>query len=116
MLIMGYGISMDVENLCFVVFDCDQIVSSQVWIFNFFGFCYFIEQLLFISYDEFDCWMCVGDIMVVIEILFNFGCDIVCGMFVEFGVWIDGVMLSCVEMVKGYVQVMYQSWLQDVVS
>lgn len=30
MLIMGYGISMDVENLRFAVLDRDQTVSSRV--------------------------------------------------------------------------------------
>lgn len=34
MLIMGYGISMDVENLRFAVLDRDQTVSSQAWTLN----------------------------------------------------------------------------------
>ncbi|MIO77157.1 hypothetical protein CSM62_23100, partial [Salmonella enterica subsp. houtenae] len=34
MLIMGYGISMDVENLRFAVLDRDQTVSSQAWSLN----------------------------------------------------------------------------------
>ncbi len=34
MLIMGYGISMDVENLRFAVLDRDQTVSSRAWTLN----------------------------------------------------------------------------------
>ena len=37
MLIMGYGISMDVENLRFAVLDRDQTVSSQAWTLNLSG-------------------------------------------------------------------------------
>jgi hypothetical protein len=37
MLIMGYGISMDVENLRFSVLDRDQTVSSQAWTLNLAG-------------------------------------------------------------------------------
>lgn len=44
MLIMGYGISMDVENLRFAVLDRDQTVSSQAWTLNLSGSRYFIEQ------------------------------------------------------------------------
>jgi ribosome-dependent ATPase len=44
MLIMGYGISMDVENLRFSVLDRDQTVSSQAWTLNLAGSRYFIES------------------------------------------------------------------------
>ena len=54
MLIMGYGISMDVENLRFAVLDRDQTVSSQAWTLNLSGSRYFIEQPPLTSYDELD--------------------------------------------------------------
>ncbi|EFO2852705.1 ABC transporter ATP-binding protein/permease [Escherichia coli] len=116
MLIMGYGISMDVENLRFAVLDRDQTVSSQAWTLNLSGSRYFIEQPPLTSYDELDRRMRAGDITVAIEIPPNFGRDIARGTPVELGVWIDGAMPSRAEMVKGYVQAMHQSWLQDVAS
>ena len=63
MLIMGYGISMDVENLRFAVLDRDQTVSSQAWTLNLSGSRYFIEQPPLTSYDELDRalldeWIC----------------------------------------------------------
>ncbi|MGI2061868.1 ribosome-associated ATPase/putative transporter RbbA [Escherichia coli] len=116
MLIMGYGISMDVENLRFAVLDRDQTVSSQAWTLNFSGSRYFIEQPPLTSYDELDRRMRAGDITVAIEIPPNFGRDIARGTPVELGVWIDGAMPSRAETVKGYVQAMHQSWLQDVAS
>ena len=68
MLIMGYGISMDVENLRFAVLDRDQTVSSQAWTLNLSGSRYFIEQPPLTSYDELDRRMRAGDITVAIEI------------------------------------------------
>ncbi|EFH4277504.1 ATP-binding cassette domain-containing protein [Escherichia coli] len=68
------------------------------------------------SYDELDRRMRAGDITVAIEIPPNFGRDIARGTPVELGVWIDGAMPSRAETVKGYVQAMHQSWLQDVAS
>lgn len=116
MLIMGYGISMDVENLRFAVLDRDQTVSSQAWSLNLAGSRYFIEQPPLTSYDDLDRRMRSGDVAVAIEIPPNFGRDIARGTPVEIGVWVDGAMPSRAETVKGYVQAMHQSWLQDVAS
>ncbi|TKV15641.1 hypothetical protein, partial [Citrobacter sp. TBCS-14] len=64
MLIMGYGISMDVENLRFSVLDRDQTVSSQAWSLNLAGSRYFIEQPPLTSYDELDKRMRSGEVAV----------------------------------------------------
>ncbi|ENG2550765.1 TPA: ribosome-associated ATPase/putative transporter RbbA [Citrobacter farmeri] len=116
MLIMGYGISMDVENLRFAVLDRDQTVSSQAWSLNLAGSRYFIEQPPLTSYDDLDWRMRSGEVAVAIELPPNFGRDIARGTPVEIGVWVDGAMPSRAETVKGYVQAMHQSWLQDVAS
>ena len=116
MLIMGYGISMDVENLRFAVLDRDQTVSSQAWSLNLAGSRYFIEQPPLTSYDDLDRRMRSGEVAVAIEIPPNFGRDIARGTPVAIGVWVDGAMPSRAETVKGYVQAMHQSWLQDVAS
>ncbi|TKU42115.1 ABC transporter ATP-binding protein/permease [Citrobacter sp. wls716] len=116
MLIMGYGISMDVENLRFSVLDRDQTVSSQAWSLNLAGSRYFIEQPPLTSYDELDKRMRSGEVAVAIEIPPNFGRDIARGTPVKIGVWVDGAMPSRAETVRGYVQAMHQTWLQDVMA
>ena len=63
MFIMGYGISMDVEDLRFAVLDRDQTLSSQGWSQNLAGSRYFIEQAPLHSYDELDRRMRDGDIL-----------------------------------------------------
>ncbi|CAM7739936.1 ribosome-associated ATPase/putative transporter RbbA [Citrobacter freundii] len=116
MLIMGYGISMDVENLRFSVLDRDQTVSSQAWTLNLAGSRYFIEQPPLTSYDELDKRMRSGEVAVAIEIPPNFGRDIARGTPVKIGVWVDGAMPSRAETVRGYVQAMHLTWLQDVMA
>ncbi|MBJ8941775.1 ribosome-associated ATPase/putative transporter RbbA [Citrobacter koseri] len=116
MLIMGYGISMDVENLRFAVLDRDRTVSSQAWSLNLAGSRYFIEQPPLTSYDDLDRRMRSGEVAVAIELPPNFGRDIARGTPVQIGVWVDGAMPSRAETVRGYVQAMHQSWLQDVAS
>ncbi|HDY9220561.1 TPA: ribosome-associated ATPase/putative transporter RbbA [Klebsiella pneumoniae] len=113
MFIMGYGISMDVEDLRFAVLDRDQTLSSQGWSQNLAGSRYFIEQAPLRSYDELDRRMCDGELAVAIEIPPNFGRDIARGTPVQIGVWVDGAMPNRAETVRGYVQAMHLAWLQE---
>ncbi|MDS7913412.1 ribosome-associated ATPase/putative transporter RbbA [Klebsiella pasteurii] len=113
MFIMGYGISMDVEDLRFAVLDRDQTVSSQAWSQNIAGSRYFIEQPPLQSYSELDRRMRNGELAVAIEIPPNFGRDIARGTPVQIGVWVDGAMPNRAETVRGYVQAMHLAWLQE---
>ena len=113
MFIMGYGISMDVEDLRFAVLDHDQTLSSQGWSQNLAGSRYFIEQAPLHSYDELDRRMRDGELAVAIEIPPNFGRDIARGTPVQIGVWVDGAMPNRAETVRGYVQAMHLAWLQE---
>ncbi|HDP1330666.1 TPA: ribosome-associated ATPase/putative transporter RbbA [Klebsiella pneumoniae] len=113
MFIMGYGISMDVEDLRFAVLDRDQTLSSQGWSQNLAGSRYFIEQAPLHSYDELDRRMSDGELAVAIEIPPNFGRDIARGTPVQIGVWVDGAMPNRAETVRGYVQAMHLAWLQE---
>ncbi|HCT9788347.1 TPA: ribosome-associated ATPase/putative transporter RbbA [Klebsiella pneumoniae] len=116
MFIMGYGISMDVEDLRFAVLDRDQTLSSQGWSQNLAGSRYFIEQAPLHSYDELDRRMRDGELAVAIEIPPNFGRDIARGTPVQIGVWVDGAMPNRAETVRGYVQAMHLAWLQEMAA
>ncbi|MBJ3814570.1 ribosome-associated ATPase/putative transporter RbbA [Shimwellia pseudoproteus] len=116
MFIMGYGISMNVEDLRFAVLDRDQTISSQRWIENLTGSRYFIEQPPITSYDELDRRMRDGELAVAIEIPPNFGRDVARGRPVDIGVWVDGAMPSRAETVRGYVQAMHQGWQQEMLA
>lgn len=113
MLVMGYGISMDVEDLRFAVLDRDQSGLSQNYTLNIAGSRYFIEQPPLQSYQELDQRMQNGDITLAIEIPPGFGRDIERGDPVEVGVWVDGAMPMRAETIRGYIQGMHQGWLVE---
>lgn len=113
MFIMGYGISMDVENLRFAVIDRDQTSASHAYTLNLAGSRYFIEQAPITDYQQMEQRMRSGELAVAIELPPNFGRDIARGNTVKIGVWVDGAMPNRGETVLGYVQAMHLSWLSE---
>ena len=114
MLVMGYGINMDVEDLNFAMFDRDKSGLSVNYELNLAGSRYFIEKEPIINYDELDRRLRSGELALAVEIPPNFGRDIQRGVPVEIGVWIDGAMPQRAETVRGYVQGMHQIWLDNI--
>ena len=111
MFIMGYGISMDVEDLTFAVLDRDQTTISRDYTLAISGSRYFIEQPPIISYEDLDQRMRSGDLSLAIEIPPGFGRDLMRGRGVEIGAWVDGAMPQRAETVRGYVRGMHAHWL-----
>ncbi len=114
MFVMGYGISMDVENLSFAVLDRDQTTLSQNYALNLSGSRYFVERPPIRDYNELDRRMRNGELSLAIEIPPGFARDVKRGVPVQIGAWIDGAMPSRAETVQGYVQAMHRGWLIDV--
>ncbi|MEF3076737.1 ribosome-associated ATPase/putative transporter RbbA [Methylobacter sp. Wu1] len=113
LFIMGYGISMDVENLRFAVLDRDQTTLSQNYALDLGGSRYFIAQPPIADYDELDRRMRSGELSLALEIPPNFARDLERGDRVRIGAWIDGAMPTRAENVLGYVQAMHQGWLME---
>ncbi|WP_028221330.1 ribosome-associated ATPase/putative transporter RbbA [Paraburkholderia oxyphila] len=111
LFVMGFGISMDVEDLRFAVLDHDQTSLSHNYELNLAGSRYFIEQPPLASYAEMDQRMRSGELALAIEIPPGFARDVARGKPVQIGVWIDGAMPQRAETVRGYVQGMHQGWL-----
>jgi ribosome-dependent ATPase len=114
MLIMGYGINMDVEDLTFAVLDRDQTSLSRDYVLNLAGSRYFIERPPIADYEDLDRRMRAGEISMAVEIPPGFGRDVARGQHVQIGVWIDGSMPQRAETIRGYVQGMHAGWLADV--
>ncbi|MCK9228314.1 MAG: ribosome-associated ATPase/putative transporter RbbA [Syntrophorhabdaceae bacterium] len=114
MFIIGYGISLDVENLSFAVLDRDQTTLSQNYALNLSGSRYFIEHPPIRDYNDLDRRMRNGELSLAIEIPPNFARDVKRGAPVQIGAWIDGAMPSRAETVQAYVLGMHQGWLVDV--
>lgn len=112
MLVIGYGINMDVQHLKFAVLDRDQTTASRDYIAELSGSRYFDEQAPLASYDDIDARMRRGEIALALEIPPGFARNIARGNHVEIGAWIDGAMPQRAETIKGYVQGIHLDWLQ----
>lgn len=114
MVIMGYGITTDVENLTFAVLDRDQSTVSRDYVIGLTGSRYFTERPPILGYAELDRRMRSGEVSLAIEIPPRFGRDVGRGQSVELGVWIDGSMPQRGETIRSYVQQNHLLWLTDV--
>ena len=116
MFIMGFGISLDVENLSYAVLDRDQTGLSQNYALNLSGSRYFIEKPPITDYADLDRRMRNGELALAIEIPSGFARDIERGTSVQVGAWADGAMPTRAETVQGYMQAMHQMWLVDMAT
>jgi len=114
MFLMGYGISMDVEDLRFAVLDRDQTPESRNYIQNIAGSRYFKIQPEINSSRELDLRMSSGEVSVALEIPPDFGKDLMRGSAVEIGVWVDGAMPFRGETILGYMQGMHYDYLAKI--
>ena len=113
MLVFGFGVSTDVNNLSFAVLDRDQSHESRAYLEELRGSTYFVEKAPLSTYDELDKRLKSGDISAAIEIPPNFGVDIKRGRPVWVSALIDGAMPFRAETIRGYLQGMHQLYLRD---
>ena len=113
MIIMGYGISMDVQDLRFAVLDRDQSPISRDYVLNISGSPYFVEETPLQSEAELDRRMRSGELSLAIEIPPNFSADVKRGRPTTIGVWVDGAMPQRAETVSGYVQGLHATYLSE---
>ncbi|SDA69662.1 ribosome-associated ATPase/putative transporter RbbA [Mesorhizobium qingshengii] len=111
MLVVGYGINMDVENMTFAVLDHDDTAISRDYVQQIAGSRYFTEKAPISDYADLDRRMEDGELSLAIEIPPGFGRDLARGRNVTIGAWIDGAMPTRAETVRGYVQGMHAGWL-----
>jgi len=113
MLVFGYGISYDVERLNYAVLDGDRSAESRTVLEGFRGSRYFVEEPALANHADIDRRLVSGDIALAIEIPPGFGRDLQSGRIPEIGVWIDGSMPFRAETIRGYVQGLEVTYLDD---
>ncbi|MCK9534290.1 MAG: ribosome-associated ATPase/putative transporter RbbA [Pseudomonas sp.] len=116
MFVIGFGISMDVEDLTYAVLDRDQTTLSQNYSLSLSGSRYFTEKPPVSDYADLDRRMRSGELALVLEIPSGFKRDVLRGKNVQIGAWIDGSMPTRAETVQGYVQGLHQHWLLEQAS
>ncbi len=111
LFVLGYGISMDVENLPFAVLDHDQTTTSRDYMLDISGSRYFTERPPIADPADLDRRMRNGELSLAIEIPPGFARDISAGRQAQIGGWIDGAMPSRAETAQGYVEGLHAHWL-----
>jgi len=113
MFVIGFGISMDVQDLRYAVLDRDHTTLSRDYALQLSGSRYFIERPAITDYADLDRRMRSGELSLAIEIPPGFERDVLRGSPVQIGAWVDGAMPTRAETVQGYVQGMHQTWLAE---
>ena len=113
MFIMGYGITMDINELPYAVIDRDQTVLSQDYTLSLSGSRYFLERPPIVDYADLDRRMRSGELSLALEIPAGFARDVARRKPVQIGAWIDGAMPTRATTVQGYVSGMHAGWLAD---
>ncbi len=111
LLVIGFGISMDVEDLSFAVLDRDQSVLSNSYALNISGSRYFIKKRPVTDYRDLDQRLRSGELSMVVELPPKFGEEVYKGMSPEVAFWIDGSNPQRAETVRGYISSMHSEWL-----
>jgi len=113
MLIFGFGITTDVNNLSFRVLDRDNTPESRAYLEEIRGSPYFTEKAPLKNAEEQQRALKTGAANATIEIPPGFGRDLKRGRGTEVGVWVDGAMPFRAETMRQYLTGVHQSYLDD---
>ena len=113
MLVLGFGISTDVNSLSFAVLDHDGTHESRAYLEQLRGSAYFVEKLPLADYRDLETRLAAGDIDTGIEIPPGFGRDVARRRPVQVAAWIDGARPFIAQTIRGYLQAMHQLYLSD---
>ncbi|MFO1386543.1 MAG: ribosome-associated ATPase/putative transporter RbbA [Chitinivorax sp.] len=116
MFVLGFGISMDVENLRFAVLDRDQSPESRDYIQNIAGSRYFSQQPALQNNAELERRMASGELSLALEIPPGYGRDLRLGRHPEIAAWVDGALPFRGETARGYMQGLHLQYISDLVT
>ena len=111
---MAYGISFDVENLDYAVFDQDQSKESRTFLEFFSSSRYFDQKPQILTPPELDQRLQSGDLKFALVVPPNFGRDLLTDRTPDVGVWFDGAVTFQAETSRRYVQGVLASYLADI--
>ncbi|WP_219062974.1 ribosome-associated ATPase/putative transporter RbbA [Pseudomonas sp. UMAB-08] len=108
MVIFGYGISLDVENLAFAVYDQDQTPQSRAYLEAFRSSRYFDERTPITDSVQLHKRLQRSEIKLALEIPPGFGRDLYAGRQPAVAAWLDGGMPFRAETSRNYVEQVHQ--------
>ena len=104
MVVFGYGISLDVENLTYAVLDYDQTTASRSYTDGYRGSVYFDERRPILSDAELDRRLRNGELRFAVEIPAGFERDLQQGRRPEISTYLDAAVPFRAETARGYVE------------
>ena len=116
MVIFGYGISLDVENLAFAVYDQDQSPQSRAYLEAFRSSRYFEEHAPIQSADELHKRLQRSEIKIALEIPPGFGRDLYAGRQPTVAAWLDGGMPFRAETSRNYVDAVHSANIEQLAA
>ncbi len=113
LVVFGYGISIDIENIRFSTLDYDRTASSRAYTESFSGTRYFREQAPMESPSGIDAGFRKGQYKMVLEIPPGFDRDLKRGRSPEVALLLDGTMPFRAETSKLYAESAHLLYLAD---
>tara|TARA_R110002049_G_scaffold285698_4_gene467111 strand:+ start:286294 stop:289074 length:2781 start_codon:yes stop_codon:yes gene_type:complete len=113
MLVLGFGITTDVENLRYAVFDQDQSPESRQYTQAFAGSRYFQQQDPIADPGQLQQRLVSNDVALVLEVPPQFGRHLKQGRSPEVSAWVDGAMPFRAETIVGYANGVHLTYLQE---
>jgi len=114
MIVFGFGITFDVENLNYAALDWDRTPESRAYLENYAGSRYFQEQAPLADPADLEARLRAGRIKLAIEIPPGFGRDLRAGHSPEVAVWLDGAFPFRAETSRGYAEGVHQVYLREI--
>lgn len=106
MLVFGFGLTLDVENLPYATFDRDNTPASRAYLDPFAHSRYFVLKGSVRSDRDLEERFAAGDVALAIEVSPGFGRDLSAGRTPQVAFWIDGTMPFRADTIRGYVEAM----------
>ena len=113
MLVMGYGISLDVEDLPYAVLDLDRTPESRAYLDSFKGIRELAERAPATSSGDIDARLLAGELSFALELPPGFGAELRAGRRPEVGVRLDGAIPFRAETARGYLLGIHAGFLAD---
>ncbi|MDH3512265.1 MAG: ribosome-associated ATPase/putative transporter RbbA [Gammaproteobacteria bacterium] len=113
MLVFGYGITFDVEDLSYAVLDNDRTPESRAYLENFTGSRYFEEHSPLLNYTDLETRLRNGKLAFAIEIPPDFGKNLRRDRQPEVAVWLDASMPFRAENAQGYILGVHRFYVEQ---
>ncbi|MGA8640564.1 ribosome-associated ATPase/putative transporter RbbA [Candidatus Binatus sp.] len=113
LIILGYGISLDVEHVSYAALDQDNSPESRNYLEDFRGSRYFDQHPVIHEQAEEERRLQAGEMKVALEVPPRFGRDLKSGRRPEIAAWVDASNSFYGDTLRDYIDAVSQLYLDD---